>query len=428
MLKAQTIVVDFKKRHTGFVAGLVEVTQLLRNGANKIYLKHLETRPAKDSDSPDSHESYFLSIKGEETDLLEFCEKLRSSEHVDSLQTFSATDTESSEWIPRHISELDNCQRLMVQIQPELQTDHPGFHDEEYKKRRRDIAQLAFSYRYGDPLPEVEYTETEKKTWQTAYTNLKSQHASRACAEYIEGFRLLEECGVFRPDEIPQMKVISRVLERTSGFRLRPTAGLVTPRDFLANFAFRVFPCSQYIRHHSQPQYTPEPDLIHEFIGHVPLLTNRKYADFVQQIGLWSIGATEEEVKKFATMFWFTIEFGLCLENSEHKAYGAGVLSSYGELENAFSDTSEKRPFDPNHAAIEPYSEVKYQAVYFVCDSLERPRKQFFEYLKSVGSNRWPHYDPYTQTVCFETAEGARKLMLTDIEVQLETMKLLDLF
>ncbi|KAF5401216.1 Phenylalanine hydroxylase, partial [Paragonimus heterotremus] len=230
-------------------------------------------------------------------------------------------------WIPFHVSDLDKCQHLLLKFQPELQTDHPGFRDEAYRKRRQDIAQLAFDYHQLCPLLTLSY---------------------EILLDYTE----------------------------TSGFRLRPVAGLVSPRDFLANFAFRVFPCTQYIRHHSRPAHTPEPDMIHEFLGHVPLLTNRKFADFAQRLGLASLGASDDFVNKLTTLFWFTIEFGLCLEEDQLRAVGAGLLSSFGELEHAFSDESEKRPLEPNTTAIQPYDDVGYQPVYFVCQSFELMEKQ----------------------------------------------------
>lgn len=105
------------------------------------------------------------------------------------------------------------------------------------------------------------------------------------------------------------------------------------------------------MRHPNVPLYTPEPDLVHELLGHAPMFAVKDFADFSQEIGLASLGASEIELKRLASIYWFTIEFGMCNENGKAKAYGAGILSSVGELAYAVTDEPKLYPLDPYEIA-----------------------------------------------------------------------------
>src|ERR671938_2149746 len=189
-----------------------------------------------------------------------------------------------------------------------LDPDHPGFRDREYRARRNAIAQIAMNYQPGSPIPVAPYTELEHGVWQTIWKALGPAHREHACAEYLECLERLD----FDPDRIPQLDEVSRKVEAISGFRLEPVAGLVEPRVFLESLARGVFLSTQYIRHHSMPHYTPEPDVVHELVGHAIWLASERMAELNRLVGeAVKRTRTADGMEHLARLYWRTIEFGV---------------------------------------------------------------------------------------------------------------------
>jgi phenylalanine-4-hydroxylase len=262
----------------------------------------------------------------------------------------------------------------IVQLDP----DHPGFRDPEYRRRRNQIAQIATKYHPGDPIPDAPYTDEEHQVWAVIWKALGPAHRQHACGEYLEALDRLE----FSPDRIPQLRQVNEKVQAISGFRLEPVAGLVQPRVFLENLADGVFLCTQYIRHHSTPLYTPEPDVVHEIVGHGVTLACPRLAELNRLFGQ-AVKRTKssDQLERLSRVYWFTIEFGVLRENGSLKAYGTGLLSSAGELEEMHQ--ADLRPLDVEAISHQAYDPTHFQPVLFCADSFKEMDARLTQFLSA---------------------------------------------
>lgn len=255
-----------------------------------------------------------------------------------------------------------------------LPIDHPGAHDPDYRVRRNYIAELAANYRH-DPLhviPDVMYSKEELEVWHSVFTQLEEVQQRRACSFYLQA---KQDLGM-TADEIPQLRHLSNKLNYFTGFRLAPIEGLVETRAFLTRLEKRTMLCTQYVRHHSRPDYTPEPDIVHEAIGHIPTFTNPDFADFSALVGYGARIADEQQLVELGRLYWWTVEFGLIEEGSEIKAFGAGLLSSFSELDNCFRPSIPKQKFKLKTVINTEFDYSMMQPVLFIIPS--------YAYLKEV--------------------------------------------
>lgn len=261
----------------------------------------------------------------------------------------------------------------------ELAPDHPGFNDEAYRNRRNQIAQIAIDHVPGSPVPDAPYTQPEHALWQQICEQLLPLHRSLACEEYLAAW----DAVALPTDRIPQLAEVSKAVGALTGFRLEPVSGLIQPKSFFSALFDDVFLATQYIRHHSTPDYTPEPDVVHELIGHVGQLACPRFAKLNRRFG--EVARTldcEDRLTKLSRVYWFTIEYGLLYENGQPKAYGAGLLSSFGELEH-FKNV-EIVPFDIKAIEAEDYDVTQFQKKLFCAQSVGQVIEDLGAYLQQV--------------------------------------------
>ncbi|MBF6101316.1 phenylalanine 4-monooxygenase [Nocardia cyriacigeorgica] len=246
-----------------------------------------------------------------------------------------------------------------------LSDEHPGVHDPEYRARRNAIAALALDYRPGGSVPRIDYTADEQQVWRIVSAELARKHHIYACSEVLEAASRL----ALPTDRIPQLDEVSAALQPLTGFRYVPAAGLVPLREFFGSFAHQIFHATQYIRHHSAPLYTPEPDAIHEVIGHANQIASPRFAAIYETVGTAVARLETQQALKFlADVFWFSMEFGVVREHGEIRCYGAGLLSSYGEIEE-FRE-ADLRPLDIAAMGTATYDITHYQPTLYCADSI----------------------------------------------------------
>ena len=250
-------------------------------------------------------------------------------------------------------------------VEVHLADNHPGLHDPAYRARRSHIAAAAINAPAGT-VPVIDYTEDEHRIWRLCQEQLAPKHEKYAHSEFLAAKHRLR----LPTDHVPQLDHVSARLRPLTGWGYRAAPGLVPLREFYADLGARTFNSTQYLRHGSEPLYTPEPDIIHEVIGHGNQLASPRFARLTEAAGRASVRLETEDAMKFvADVFWFSMEFGVIKEHGEVKAYGAGILSSFGEMDEF--GHMEHRGLDLADMGTLAYDITEYQPVLFCAESLD---------------------------------------------------------
>jgi phenylalanine-4-hydroxylase len=281
-----------------------------------------------------------------------------------SFKVRASLNSESRRPVPQSIHDVDRSD--VLHFRSCLPPNHPGFEDKKYVARRQNLAHIALNHVIGTPISFVKYTEDENKLWRKTMRRLRPLHEQVACKQYNHAMRILQY-----PDIIPQLDEVSDALEHYNGWRILPVAGLLHPRQFLNSLAFKYFNSTQHVRHHLTPHYTHEPDVIHELIGHIPLLLDTEFSSMVQAIGEASLYVEDKHLCHLVNIYWYIVEFGMIKQGHDLKVIGAGILTSSGEIDHVIRNN------DIIYKALDLYSPLPtisydngYQKLYYVLEDL----------------------------------------------------------
>jgi phenylalanine-4-hydroxylase len=213
------------------------------------------------------------------------------------------------------------------------------------------------------------YSAQDHDTWLTLYDRQAAILPGRACQAYLDGLAALD----LRGTGIPEFHALSEKLAALTGWKVVAVPGLVPEDVFFEHLANRRFPAGNFIRRPDQLDYLQEPDIFHDVFGHVPMLTDPVFADYMQEYGRGGLRAGGfGRLGNLARLYWYTVEFGLLRTDEGLRIYGAGIVSSRTESVFALEDDSPNRiGFDLNRVLRTPYRIDDFQQVYFVIDSLQ---------------------------------------------------------
>ncbi len=220
--------------------------------------------------------------------------------------------------------------------------------------------------------PWLDYSADDHATWGTLYQRQRELLAGRACDEFL----LAQDAMGMDARAIPRFDQLNEVLGAATGWTLVGVEGLLPELDFFDHLANRRFPVTWWIRRPEQIDYLAEPDLFHDLFGHVPLLMNPMFADYMQAYGAGGVKAHAvgpEALQNLTRLYWYTVEFGLIRQADGLRIYGAGIVSSKGESLHSLESAAPNRlGFDLERIMRTRYRIDTFQKTYFVIDSFEQ--------------------------------------------------------
>ena len=239
------------------------------------------------------------------------------------------------------------------------------------------------------------YTDTDHQVWAQLFERQKAVLPGRASDEFLSALAAME----MTPDRIPKFDELNPILRAATGWELVGVEGLLPELTFFDHLANRRFPVTWWIRKPDQMDYLSEPDLFHDLFGHVPLLMNPVFADYMEAYGRGGVkahGIGEDALVNLTRLYWYTVEFGLIRQKDGLRIYGSGIVSSKGESIHCLeSDAPNRIGFDLERIMRTRYRIDTYQQTYFVIDSFEQLIEQTVQdfaplYARLATQASWP--------------------------------------
>lgn len=253
-----------------------------------------------------------------------------------------------------------------------VQTNYPGAHDAEYRARVTHL--VAQSAEAWPNIPRYVYNEDEHETWRLVSSVLRLLQDRYACRAFLEGRDALG----LSYEEVPQLDEVSATMEAATGFMLAPVGGLLDKAEFLPMLAQKVMRCTPYVRHPAFPFFTPEPDILHELRGHAPMFMHEPFVELSVSIGHSAQAAVDagnnELLDLIGLFYWYTVEYGLILEDGELKVFGAGSNGGIQDLLRSMDPMVKKEPFSLEAIRSLTIDYDAPQERFFVAESYEQVR------------------------------------------------------
>jgi phenylalanine-4-hydroxylase len=226
------------------------------------------------------------------------------------------------------------------------------------------------------------YSDEDHEVWRILFDKRMKQLETAASDVFLKGLAIIN----LNREQVPDLREVNANLKPMTGWQSRGVPGYLPAKSFFAFLAQRQFPTTITVRPKTSMDYLPEPDIIHDVFGHVPLHADPVFADFLQTYGQAALHTHDpNHTERLARLFWFTVEFGLIREDNRLKLYGSGLISSEGEGHHALeSPEVERREFDMEQVCNTSFEIDKYQPILYVLESFEQLRDSMNSYAEKI--------------------------------------------